>query len=81
MLEENEILDLHPLDAEYVRAVTEWSGIDLATSSPMEIRNYLLERPFGECSLCEQCPTFEDQRQLTQQEYESVFHQLEGKWN
>jgi len=58
-----------PVSQKYTDVVLQWDGIDLETATPMEIRNYLIAQPYGECTLCDVAPRRINQCQMTEKEY------------
>jgi len=64
-------------DQEYIDVVNQWNGISLLDATPMEIRNYLTEYPFDECSLCLAQPQKQEQCQMTDEEYNAMFKAFE----
>jgi len=56
------------IQQDYIRAVNQYNGICLKTATAVEIRNYMLERPYGECRFCKEEFIEEPQVQLTKAE-------------
>jgi hypothetical protein len=70
-------LNGNQINNECMTKILSLEGLDLASSSPMDIRKYLVEKPYNECSLCYQKPNMEAQVQLTEVEYSQIVAELQ----
>lgn len=63
----------------YADTVLQWNGFDYLNASAMQIRNYLMDSPYDECTLCSAAPVRVLQTQITQEEYSDCMRYLTGK--